>query len=96
MIEHAVSFALKHPPNSPEERDFLEDIRALKDLPGVQNFWVKRRMRSTGPFPFQISMWFENQEALEVYGASKVHVDFVNERWIPEVVEQQTLDFVEI
>lgn len=96
MIEHTVSFTLKHAPNSPEEKDFLRSLRSFADLPGVQNLKVHRQVSSKGPFAFQLSMCFDTQEQLEAYDASKAHVDFVNERWIPEVTEHQTLDFVEI
>lgn len=96
MIEHTVSFTLEHAPGSVEERDFLQSLRTFADIPGVQNFKVNRQVSSKGPFAFQISMWFDDQDALEAYDASKAHVDFVNERWIPEVTEHQTLDFVEV
>ncbi|ODU06686.1 MAG: hypothetical protein ABS81_04190 [Pseudonocardia sp. SCN 72-86] len=96
MIEHTVSFNLKHATGSPGEQDFLRSLRVFADIPGVQDFKVNRQVSSKGPFAFQITMWFDTQAALDAYDASKVHVDFVNERWIPEVSEHQTLDFVEI
>jgi hypothetical protein len=94
MIEH--SFTLNHPADSPEERDFLEGVRSFADIPGVQNFRVNRQVSPKGPYAYQISMWFADQQSLEAYDASQAHVDFVNERWIPEVASFQTLDFVEI
>lgn len=96
MIEHTVSFTLNHPADSAEEKEFLESLRSFAAIPGVQDFKVNRQVSSKGPFAFQISMWFDDQETLEAYDASKAHVDFVTDRWIPEVAEWQTLDFVEI
>lgn len=96
MIEHTVAFTLKHAPDSAEEKAFLNDLRSFAEIPGVQDFKVNRQVSTKGPFAFQISMWFDTQATLEAYDASQAHVDFVNERWIPEVTEHQTLDFVEI
>lgn len=96
MIEHTVAFNLKHPDGSAEEKDFLEGLRVFADIPGVQDYKVNRQVSSKGPFAFQISMRFDTQDELEAYDAHQVHVDFVNERWIPEATEWQTLDFVEI
>ncbi len=96
MIEHTVSFTLTHPRGSAEEKDFIESLRDITNMPGVQNFRINRQVSSKGPFAFQISMWFDTQKELDAYDASKEHVDYVHERWIPEVTEWQTLDFVEI
>ncbi|MFJ4286868.1 Dabb family protein [Paenarthrobacter nicotinovorans] len=96
MIEHTVSFTLNHPSGSSEEADFLKDLRTFAEIPGVKNFRVNRQVSPKGPFAYQISMWFDDQRALEAYDASQAHVDFVNDRWLPEVASFQTLDFVEI
>ncbi|MBT1258363.1 Dabb family protein [Rhodococcus erythropolis] len=96
MIEHTVSFSLKHLADSAEERNFIESLRSIADMPSVQRFKVNRQVSSKGPFDFQISMQFDSQEELDTYDASAAHVEYVNRRWIPEVSEWQTLDFVEI
>lgn len=96
MIEHTVAFNLKHAADSAEEKDFIEGMRVFADIPGVQNFKVNRQVSSKGPFALQITMWFDTQEQLEAYDAHEVHVKFVNERWIPEATDWQTLDLVEI
>lgn len=96
MIEHTVSFNLRHAPGSAEEANFLQSLKSFADIPGVQNFKVNRQVSSKGSFAFQITMWFDDQNSLEAYDASPAHVDFVNARWIPEVVDHQTLDFIEI
>ncbi len=96
MIEHTVSFNLKHSAGSAEEAAFLEALRSFADIPGVKGFKVNRQVSSKGPFAHQISMWFDDQEQLEAYDASEAHVEFVSERWLSEVVEHQTLDFVEV
>lgn len=96
MIEHTVAFNLKHAAGSAEEQAFLEGLRAFADIPGVQDYKVNRQVSSKGPFSFQISMWFDTQEQLEAYDAHQVHVDFVNDRWVPECTDWQTLDFVQV
>jgi hypothetical protein len=96
MIEHTVAFNLKHDAGSAEEKNFIEGLRAFADIPGVQDYKVNRQVSSKGPFAFQITMRFRSQEELDAYDAHQAHVDFVNERWVPECVDWQTLDLVEI
>lgn len=96
MIEHIVSFTLKHTAGSSEEANFLESLRSFTEIPGVKNLKVYRQVSSKGPFPFAVSMCFDTQAELEAYDASQAHVDFVNDRWLPEVSAHQTLDFVEL
>lgn len=96
MIEHTVAFTLKHAADSIEEKAFLDDMRVFAEIPGVQDFRVNRQVSAKGPFAFQISMWFDDVAALEEYDAHDLHVGFVNDRWIPEVSQHQTLDLLEI
>lgn len=96
MLEHTVIFTLIHDEGSFEEQDFLKSLRSFSDIPGVENFKINRQVSTKSPFTFQISMRFTDQQALEAYDASQAHVDFVNTRWIPEVQNHQTLDFIEI
>lgn len=96
MILHTVAFNLKHPEGSVEEKAFLEGLHVFADIPGVQDYKVNRQVSSKGPFAFQISMVFDTQEELEAYDAHQIHVDFVNDRWIPEAIDWQTLDLVEL
>lgn len=94
MIEHIVAFNLKAAAGSAEEKDFLDALYSFSEIPGVQDLKVVRQISSKGSFAFAVSMWFDDQQALDAYDASQAHVDFVNDRWLPECVDWATLDFV--
>lgn len=68
MIEHTVSFRLVHAPGSAQEGDFLHTARAaLADVPGVQDFTVKRQVSAKSEHTFGFSMRFADQAAYDAY-----------------------------
>lgn len=94
MIRHTVSFTLKHPKGSPEEKAFLDAILALKEIPGVLQF---ERLVQTGrknKFHFGLSMEFLNQEAYDAYNVHPLHTAFIQQRWIPEVEDFLETDYI--
>lgn len=94
MIEHTVSFRLVHAPGSAQEGDFLHTARAaLADVPGVQDFTVKRQVSAKSEHTFGFSMRFADQTAYDAYDSHPRHTAFVAERWVPEVASFQELDF---
>ncbi len=90
-IRHTVTFTLKHDKNSPEENSFLEAARTLSSLPTVQNFECLKEISQKNTFDFGLSMEFENRKDYEDYSKHPSHADFVQNKWIPDVV-----DFIEI
>lgn len=97
VIQHTVSFALRHPADSTEERSFLSDARAaLTSIPGVEEFRVARQVSEASPHRFQFSMVFADQAAYSAYNEHPTHVEFVETRWVPEVDSFQELDFVPV
>lgn len=94
MIEHTVTFRLKHAPGSPEEKDFLEAVGKLVAIPGVRDFAIRRQVSPKWDHTFGITMRFETQEEYDAYNTHPDHVAFVQERWIPEVADFQEADFV--
>ncbi|HEY1083815.1 MAG TPA: Dabb family protein [Prosthecobacter sp.] len=93
MIEHTVTFLLKHARGSAEELDFLRTADALKSIPGMQDFVIRRQTSGKNPHTFGISMRFETQAAYDAYSAHPEHVAFVQNRWIPEVASFLEADF---
>ncbi len=91
MIRHTVTFKLKHERGSSEESSFLEAAKSLANLPTVQNFECLKQIGKKNNFDFGLSMEFVDMAAYEAYNNHQEHVSFVNNRWIPEV-----LDFIEI
>lgn len=94
MIQHTVTFRLKHPEDSEDEKAFFEACLELAEIPGVQNFQRLRQVSPKAPaFTFGLSMEFADRAALKSYGDHPAHTKFVEERWIPEVAEFQELDY---
>ncbi len=93
MIQHTVSFSLKHSPGSDAEVAFLDATLQLTQIPGVLEFKRLRQTSKQSPFLFSLSMCFTNQVAYANYNAHPLHKIFVEERWLTEVKEFQELDF---
>ncbi len=91
MIRHTVTFRLRHQKGSPEEQSFLEAAKSLKSLPTVSNLECLKEIGKKNDFDFGLSMEFKNMDDYEAYNQHELHIDFVKNRWIPEVV-----DFIEI
>lgn len=91
MIRHTVTFKLKHENNSIEEQTFLDAAKLLSELPGVQKFECLKEIGKKNNFDFGLSMEFQNVDAYQAYNDHEKHIDFVQKKWIPEVV-----DFIEI
>ena len=93
-IRHTVSFRLRHPGDSEEERDFLEIAAAtLPAIPGVDAFEVLDEVSPKNGFRFGFSMEFADQAAYDAYNAHPEHTRFVAERWDPEVEDFLEVDY---
>ncbi len=93
MIEHTVTFSLKHPPDSNEERAFLAAAGELAAIPGVGDFAIRRQISPKHPHAFGITMHFATRADYDSYNAHPLHSAFVNERWLKEVEAFQEADF---
>ncbi len=94
MIRHTVSFRLHHPPDSPEEADFLAAAQLLATIPGVLRFECLRQVSPRNGFAFGLSMEFEDAAAYAGYNDHPRHIDFVQTRWVHEVAEFLEIDYV--
>ncbi|MDF1859166.1 MAG: Dabb family protein [Verrucomicrobiales bacterium] len=93
MIEHTVTFTLKHPQNSDAEHDFLTAAGELAAIPGVCDFAIRRQISEKHPHSFGITMRFESPEAYDTYLADPIHTAFVKQRWMKDVDAFQEADF---
>jgi hypothetical protein len=91
MIRHTVVFKLKHAPGSQGELDFLQSARKLADIATVKRFECLRQISKKNSYTFGLSMEFASPRDYQAYNDHPDHVQFVQTRWIPEVV-----DFLEI
>ena len=92
-IIHSVVFKLKHPAGSAEERQFLEAIVKLAEIPGVENLKLMKEISKKNQFDYGLSMEFANQDAYDKYNNHPDHVAFVQNRWQKEVKEFMEIDF---
>jgi hypothetical protein len=90
-IRHAVVFSLAHAPGSEAEAAFLDAVRGLAAIPGVEAFELAREVSPKNAFAFGLVMEFADRDAYEAYNAHPAHVRFVGERWDAEVS-----DFLEV
>ncbi len=93
MIEHTVTFRLKHSQGSPEEKAFLAEAADLAAIPVVAYFLIRRQTSPKLDHPYGISMWFANRADYEAYNVHPAHLDFIEKRWLNEVASFQEADF---
>jgi len=93
MIRHTVVFSLKHVAGSEEEMDFLSAGMRLGNISTVNNFECLRQISTKNSYSFGFSMEFESEEDYEFYNNHEEHVDFVQNRWISEVVDFLEIDY---
>ena len=93
MVRHSVVFKLKSAKNSPEEKEFLSEIRKLSSIPGVKNFECLRQVSKKNNFDYGLSMEFDSQKEYENYSNHPSHNAFVQKYWVTEVEDFMELDF---
>jgi len=92
-IRHTVVFKLKHPKGSEEEKNFLDSIRKLAAIPGVDKFECMKQISKKNKYDFGVSMEFADQQAYDQYNNNPDHVAFVQNRWVKEVEDFLEIDF---
>ncbi len=95
MIIHSVVFTPKHAPGSHEEKNLLDAAISLKAIESVRNFKAYRQVSKKNSFRFGLSMEFETDAGYQAYNEDPRHVEFVQNRWIPEVEDFMEIDYVD-
>jgi len=93
-IRHSVAFALQHTEGSAEEATFLDALRALAAIPGVEAFEVVAEVSPKNAYRHGVSMEFADRATYDAYNAHPDHVTFVTELWENEVADFLEIDFV--
>ena len=93
MILHTVAFTLKHAKGSVEEAAFLKAADLLAKIPSVKAFEKFRQISPKSDFAFGFSFEFANQAGYDAYNIHPDHVAFVRDRWVPEVIDFQEIDY---
>jgi heme-degrading monooxygenase HmoA len=86
--------ALAFATGSEAEPEFLSAAAELTSLPGVKDFQILRQISPKNIHTFGISIHFDSEEAFQGYYEHPRHVEFVENRWIPEVEDFQEDDFM--
>lgn len=92
-IRHTVVFSLGHAHGSRAETDFLTAAARLAVIPGVEEFELLRETSPKNGYRFGLSMEFADAAAYAAYDAHAEHVQFVESRWLVEVVEFLEVDY---
>jgi hypothetical protein len=82
-----------HPNDSAGEKVFLNAIKKLSAIPGVQKFELLKQTSSKNNYDFGLSMEFETTEAYEGYNQHPDHIAFVQTFWIKEVRDFLEIDY---
>lgn len=93
MIRHSVILKLKNTTSFEEKQAFFEAVDTLADIPNVQKFEVLNQTSAKNKFEYGISMEFDNQEKYDTYSNHPVHVDFIQNFWIPMVEDFLEIDY---
>ncbi len=92
-IRHSVAFTMHHAEGSAEEARFLDSLRALAAIPGVEAFEVVAEISGKNTYRHGVSMEFADRTAYDAYNAHPDHIVFVTERWTSEVADFLEIDF---
>ena len=94
MIRHTVVFKLKHATGSDAELDFLRTAQKLATaISVVKNFETLRQTSNKNNYDFGLSMEFASAADYHTYNEHPIHVQFVETRWIPDVVDFMEIDY---
>ncbi len=93
MIEHTVTFSLKHPTGSPQEQEFLDAAAELAAIPKVRDYSIRRQTSPKNAHTFGISMKFDSVADFKEYADHPMHTAFIEKYWLTEVTDFQEADF---
>jgi len=91
MIKHMVFFKLSYAKNSIEEKEFFSAAASLASIDGVQHFESLKQISNKNNFDYGLSMEFANEGLYKQYNEHPLHVEFIQDYWLPFVI-----DFIEI
>ena len=95
-IRHMVVFKLMHPKGSDEEKKFLDDsVRILGEIPYAKEFMACLEVSPKNGFDYGFSFDFMSEDDYKKYNEDSRHVNYVNERWLKEVIDFMEVDLEE-
>ncbi len=96
MLVHVVLFDFKDFVGEAQREEILEKARkTLSALPGVQHLLVGKNIKEGAQYSYALSMYFDNQEALETYRVHPDHAHFRDEEFFPFLEKVEGLDYAD-
>lgn len=95
-VRHLVVFTLRHDEAGPEAEHFLDALRSLAAIDGVEDFQVVRQVGRKNDYRFAVTMDFASQAAYDAYDAHPDHQAFVRDRWAADVTDFLEIDLAEL
>jgi len=94
MLVHVVLFDFK-PDVATQKRQSILDLARVKlaAIPGVMNLLVGKAATDKCDYPFALSMYFDDLQALETYRAHPDHVHFRDVEFFPYLQRKQGMDY---
>ena len=96
MINHTVFFKLKFVHGSIEEKNFFATAAVLATIPGVQDFKRLREISPKNHFDFGFAMKFADKSDYGQYNRHPLHIQFVNQHWVSDVIDFIEIDYEEM
>ena len=96
MIKHSVFFKLKVKGNALSEADFLSEAMKLATIPKVNNYEIVKEVSPKNEFQYGLYMEFDSEADYQFYCEHELHVNFVENIWIPNVEQFQEIDYVSL
>jgi hypothetical protein len=93
-VRHMVIFTLNHPEGSQLVEDFLKESQSiLSSISTVNQFLSFKQTSIKCDYDYGFSMDFNTKEDYEYYLNHPSHLDYVKNRWLPNVGEFLEIDF---
>lgn len=96
MLVHVVLFNFKPDLYEDRKTEILQLSRTkLAALPGVKNLLVGKSIKSENEFAYALSMYFEDEQALDTYRNHPDHVHFRDVTFFPFLENFKGLDYAD-
>ena len=94
MIRHSVIFTLKSSVDAAGVKAFFEAAHKLAAIPGAQHFESLKQVSKKNGYGFGLSMEFADEALYEQYNNHPLHVQFIQDHWLPAVAEFMEIDYL--
>lgn len=93
MITHSVFFKFNPPIDAAGIQKFFIAAKKLATIDGVEKFETLKQTSKKNNYEFGLSMEFANEDLYQQYNKHPLHVQFINEYWLPSVTEFMEIDY---